>query len=102
MNFYVKTVIAFHRTTGKNHILQLSSILGCISIAYLGTDEALFNVEVGSPSAAKIYVLHANSDKAEVRAFRGVCLKISAHSEPHFKLFKEVYGGFMCIFRYMQ
>lgn len=83
MNFYVKTVIALQRTTGTNHILQLSSILFCISIAYLGTDEAFFNVEVDSPSAAKIDVVHANSDKAKVRACKGVCLKISTHFEPH-------------------
>lgn len=98
MNFHMRTVTALHRTTGTNHILQLSSIFFCISIAYLGIDEDLFNVEVDSPSAVKIDVVQANSDKAKTRSCRGVCLKIIAHFELHFKLFKAISWGFQVYF----
>lgn len=98
MNSYMKTVTALHRTTGTNHILQLSSILVCISIAYLSTDEAFLNVEVDSPSAAKTDVAHANSEKAKVRACRGVCMKNLSSLWTPFQAFQGNLWGFHVYF----
>lgn len=78
----MKPVVVLHRTTGKNPVYNQDFFL------YLGIGEPLFNVEVDSPSATKIDIIHVNSEKAEVWSCRGTTLNaISSFSRQSCRVF---------------